>query len=109
MHTSLYTSPEWQQLRARVLVRDGNRCVLGRLGGGPCHASLHVHHIVPVSEGGAPLDDGNCVTVCKTHHPAVEALRRRLLAEPPRCGHYHPYPQGRAECERRLRQRQYAA
>lgn len=109
MHQSLYTSPEWKQLRAHVLVRDGNRCAVGRLFGGPCHPSLHVHHITPVEDGGARLDADNCVTVCQSHHPQLEALRRRLTEDPARCPHYHPYPAGRIACENRRRQRRVAA
>jgi hypothetical protein len=62
-----------------------------------------------VSEGGAPFDIDNAVTACARHHPMLEALRRRLLAPPPRCRHRHPYPAGREACERRMRDRHVAA
>lgn len=109
MHRPDLDSPEWHRFRLRVLARDGRRCTVGRLLGGPCHPTLHVHHVVPVSEGGAEFDFDNAITACARHHPMLEALRRKILAAretpPPRCRHRHPYPQGREECERRMRER----
>lgn len=104
MRTSVYDTPAWQAARARVLARDADRCTVARLIGGDCHPRLDVHHITPVSEGGAPYDDDNLLTVCARHHPMLEALRRHLTREPqrPRCRHHHPYPGGREECERRM-------
>lgn len=106
--TRLYDSPEWRAVRDRVLARDGRRCTVGRLLGGPCHPTLHVHHVVPVSEGGAPFDDDNAVTVCARHHPMLEAIRRAVLARRerpvPKCRHNHRYDHARREChERRAR------
>ena len=93
----------WDDLRARALARDGHRCVIGRLFGGTCHPTLDVHHVTPITEGGDPLALANVVTVCHSHHPVVERLRREFRAEvglgP--CGHEHRYPQGAAECRRR--------
>lgn len=96
-------------LRRRVLRRD-NGCVIGRLFGvaGDCSSDLHVHHIVPRRDGGPDRLD-NLVAVCSAHHGAVEALRRRLTADLPPCPHYHPYPQGRADCDRRRRRALLAA
>jgi len=109
MPQRLYDTPRWNWLRERVLRRDGNRCAVGRLLGGDCHPTLHVHHVVPVSDGGSPWNIENLVTVCASHHPELEALRRRLRADPPRCSHFHPYPEGRRACERRLQERRVAA
>lgn len=108
MHRPDLDSPAWQRFRIRVLARDGERCTIGRLLGGPCHPTLHVHHVIPVSEGGASFDIDNAVTACARHHPMLEALRQRLLAPTRRCSHRHPYPQGREACERRMRERAVA-
>lgn len=65
---------------------------------------LDVHHLVPVSDGGDPYCLDNLVTVCHSHHPMLEGLRRWLTRRRgwKRCHHHHPYPGGRAACERRL-------
>jgi len=73
-----YSSPEWRALRARALARDGRKCTVSRLLGGRCHGLLHVHHIIPVEDGGPPLELDNTGTACARHHPRWEALRRRL-------------------------------
>ena len=91
--------------RERVLARDGGRCWVARWLGGECHPTRHVHHIVPRDEGGTD-DDDNLATVCASHHPLWERLRQAVLAcRGPRwrrCDHRHPYPGGKAECERKL-------
>ena len=104
MTRDLYSSAAWHALCARVRARDADRCTISRLIGGDCSRVLHVHHLIPVSEGGAPLDEDNCVTTCARHHPMLEAMRRYVLRKrtPIRCSHHHPYPHGRVECERRL-------
>lgn len=99
-----YTTREWREARERVLERDRFTCQAGRLAGGPCHPTLDVHHVVPVEHGGALYDTANLVTLCHAHHPMVEALRRRA-GRWRSCTHHHPYPGGRAACERRLNSR----
>lgn len=108
MAQRVYDTADWQLVRSRVLARDGDRCTVGRLFGVPCHSTLHAHHAIPVDEGGAPYDEENIITVCAAHHPLLEAFRRRVN-RPVRCRHHHPYPGGREECERRMRQRLLAA
>jgi hypothetical protein len=102
-------SQKWQAARAAALDRDGSRCTVARLLGGPCSDEpLHEHHVVPVVEGGDPLDVDNLLTVCKTHHPTVERLRRFVLARraeleaTPRCPHRHTSAEARALCEAQL-------
>ena len=106
MQHRVYTDPRWQPFRTAVLQRDNHQCTVARLLGGDCHTTLHIHHLTPVSEGGAPFDPANATTVCAIHHPQVEALRRALLERRlparRRCRHTHPYRYGREECERRL-------
>lgn len=100
-----YNSPEWAALRERVRVRDGSRCALGWLLGGPCHDRLDVHHIEPREERpDLALDEANCLTACARHHPMLESLRRAILKrrEPKRCPHRHTNRAGREACERAL-------
>lgn len=109
MAHSIYHSLHWRLARTRALARDGRRCTVARLLGGECSATLHVHHIRPVSEGGAPFELDNLGTACDSHHPVWESLRRRLLASlvpvedrPPVCRHIHRTTEGRVACERRM-------
>ena len=101
MDAAFYNSAPWRALRAQARARDGNRCTVARLLGGDCHGLLHAHHIDP---DGDPLDLDNTGTVCATHHPQWDALRRALVRPPAwrRCTHRHPYPGGREACEKRL-------
>lgn len=100
-------SRAWLELRERIRDRDTNRCTVGRLLGGRCRGVLHVNHIIPRSERpDLALDPDNCGTACASHHPMWEAVVRTLRAldgELPPCGHRHPYPQGREECDRKRR------
>lgn len=115
---NLYNTLHWRVVRSRALARDGNACTVARLIGGACSAGpLHAHHIVPVSEGGAPLDEDNVATTCSAHHPQWEALRRLLVrrllepenAAPPRCPHTHRSAEARRQCEARLARRSSVA
>lgn len=98
----------WDEIRERVLLRDGHRCTVSRLLGGGCAGLFHVHHIIPRAEGGPDHED-NLATVCARHHPIWETLRRRIVdAQTPRwrrCPHRHPTRAGREACERRLNRR----
>lgn len=92
-----------EDTRTRVLERDYGRCS-GRFLGGECSAILDVHHIVPRREGGTD-DDDNLLTVCHSHHPMLEAVRRAILFRRPRwktCGFHHRTPEARRQCEERL-------
>lgn len=96
----------WDEIRERVLARDGNRCTVSRLLGGRCAGLLHVHHIRPRGEGGTD-DEDNLATVCARHHPLWERLRQNVLRTRDRhgwrrCPHTHPTRAGREACERRL-------
>lgn len=112
MTNTVYDTLHWAIARKLARKRDANRCTVSRLLGGDCSARLDVHHIKPVSEGGPAYELENLATVCASHHPVWEALRRRLLAnltpveeKPVRCRHYHPTAEGRRLCERRMAQR----
>ena len=85
----------------RNLPRD--YCVVGLLfarAAGPCSGLIHHHHVDPTDP------DSRTVQVCNRHHQHVHKALRALTREPERprkrCTHVHPYPEGRAACERRL-------
>lgn len=92
-------------LRERILQRDGRRCTVARLLGGECHPVLHVHHIIAVADGGTD-DEDNLATVCQSHHPVWESLRRWLERKKLRgrrtCRHTHRTREAREICERKL-------
>jgi hypothetical protein len=54
---------DWFEARCEALERDNFECQ-------DCGISenLHVHHIEPVSEGGAKFDTKNLITLCQEHH-----------------------------------------
>lgn len=56
-------SHKWDRTQNDVLNRDDNKCQ-------DCGSdeSLHVHHIEPVSDGGAKFDTENLITLCREHH-----------------------------------------
>lgn len=64
----LGTPPHWEYVRSLVLERDNNRC---QVNGCPSRLTLHVHHIMAKSNGGAHSLD-NLVALCEFHH-ALEA------------------------------------
>jgi hypothetical protein len=107
---NIYSTPEWLDLAARAKARDGHRCTVGRILGGECRGDLHVHHIVPVEEGGPAIPDlGGVLTTCAGHHRALHSLRmfvaRRTRPKIRPCRHQHRYDIARRECRRmRLRE-----
>lgn len=105
--TNIYSTQRWRDVRQAVLTRDRGLCSVGFLFGGACSdASLHGHHIVPLAENGDPFDESNLLSVCRVHHPQLEAMRRYVLARreprPARCPHLHRTREAREQCERRL-------
>jgi hypothetical protein len=59
---------QWRETRARILDRDGHRCMYVADGERcPATALLEVHHLV----GGSVLNvpDHELVTVCRKHNP----------------------------------------
>lgn len=56
--------PFWGYLRKVVMLRDQNRC---QVSGCPSRVELHIHHKVPVSQGGKHIP-ANLVTLCAFHH-----------------------------------------
>jgi len=65
---------EFLEARTAVLKRDGYRCVnCGQTG-----TELHVHHIIPRSEGGTN-DLSNLVTLCAKCHSIQDAKGHKLI------------------------------
>lgn len=56
--------PFWNYVRGVVMANDRGRC---QITGCPSRTELHVHHKVPISEGGSHRID-NLVTLCVFHH-----------------------------------------
>ena len=56
----------WRRLSEKVRKRDNNRCQRCR-----GYGELHVHHIKPVSEGGAKYNTENLITLCMSCHNDV--------------------------------------
>ena len=105
---TLYSTALWRLVAQKAKRRDRSRCTVARLLGGDCRGLLHVHHIVPVSEGGAALALDNLATVCASHHPKWESLRRAIMRQRGevmqiRCPHSHRSLEARLLCEARLR------
>lgn len=114
--STVYNTALWDAVRERALERDGHRCTVGWLLGGPCSSPdvpLEAHHIIPVEEGGPAYELDNVGTTCKAHHPQWEALRRTIVNRRRprvRCPHFHRSAEARRICERRLaRDREIAA
>lgn len=103
MATDVYGTARWRKTARLARKRDGG-CVIGRLTGTPCDDTLDGHHIIPLDENGAPYDVANVITLCHSHHPMLEAFRRRMLSVPqrPRCPHRHVTAEARRQCEDRL-------
>ena len=84
----VYRTEQWKRLRIDVLNAAGWRC-------SKCGSFAdEVHHKQPLSEGGAPFDPANLLTICRPCHlmrhrvdgrpgerrvsPARQAWRRRI-------------------------------
>lgn len=64
-----YHTLRWQQLRDRVIKRDGGRCAYSNCISDMSKPNMiHVDHIVEVRDGGAFWDLTNLQTLCKPHH-----------------------------------------
>jgi len=60
----------WKQQRARIIKRDGGCAYCGTQGNG---YPLEVHHITASTRP----QDNEVVTLCRSHHRAIEAEKRR--------------------------------
>lgn len=86
LNQRLYTSREWKDLRAEVIVRD-NGCDLG-VEGYEIHTRLLVHHINPVTARDIIdgdewiLDPQYLITTSHNTHNAIHFGDERLLPKP---------------------------
>ena len=56
--------PFWEYLRQVIIDRDKGRC---QVSGCPSRVELHIHHTVPVSQGGEHIPT-NLIALCSFHH-----------------------------------------
>ncbi|MFB6124826.1 MAG: HNH endonuclease [Halanaeroarchaeum sp.] len=81
--------PDWEHRRRAVLARDDYTCQRCGVKSGPhagdSGATLHVHHVRPLSEGGSNRPS-NLLTLCADCHEAEHghAIERPPAAEPTR-------------------------
>ena len=69
---------QWEAARRAALARDKHRCR-------QCHKAgrLEVDHITPMERGGAPLDENNLQTLCRSCHIA-KSIREKPMEDPER-------------------------
>jgi 5-methylcytosine-specific restriction enzyme A len=77
-NAALYHSARWRKVRAHVL-RRSPLCVECEREGRTTVAQI-VHHIVPVSEGGAPFDPDGLRGVCRPCHGRLHARKGQGIA-----------------------------
>lgn len=68
-----YQTTKWREARLEALKRDQFTCH----GCGEWDTKLHVHHIVPVADGGSRFDLDNLITFCMSCHNRWEGLYLR--------------------------------
>ena len=78
-HQAAIPRRTWARVRRRVLRRDNYRC---RSCGRPA-GRAEVDHIVPMERGGAPLDENNLQTLCRSCHIA-KCIREKPMEDPER-------------------------
>jgi len=70
---SFYQRKQWKETRQKVLERDKHTCQ----DCGESDGDLQVHHIHPLSEGGAEYDTDNLITLCISCHRKWEGTYLR--------------------------------
>ena len=75
---TVYNTPRWRKLRARIVERDGWLCQWCAEKGLTV-AGAEVHHINEIQNGGAPFDPDNLVLLCR---PCHELTRQRKEPDP---------------------------
>ena len=70
-------TPRWKRVRAKILDRDGWRCVkCGQAG------KLEVDHVVSISKGGDPWEPVNLQALCRGCHIAKTRQENRKPLSP---------------------------
>ena len=72
-----YHGHKAERFRRRIFERDGWRCVCCG-----CAGRLECHHIVPLEKGGAPFDEGNAESLCRSCHIRHHHGERKKLDDP---------------------------
>lgn len=68
--------PNWNSIRQEIYQRDDYHCQnCGSRGGPDSEIELHVHHVVPLSQGGLNKTS-NLLTLCKRCHTAAHSRGR---------------------------------
>ena len=77
-NASFYNSMRWRNLR-KHFIKKNPICVRCRYKGEIVSATV-VDHIIPISQGGSPIDIKNLQSLCERHHnskSAREGVERR--------------------------------
>ena len=83
LNQAYYTSPEWRQVRNRVIIRD-NGCDLG-MEGFEINDRIYIHHINPITEDDildrspALFDMDNLICVSFNTHQAIHYGNESML------------------------------
>jgi 5-methylcytosine-specific restriction endonuclease McrA len=72
---AFYASAAWRKARAEALERTGGCCVECSM------PAAHVDHVIPVKDGGDPLDLSNLAPRCLRCHSAKTARENRLAGK----------------------------
>ena len=78
---TIYCTPHWKRVRARVLERAGYRCQTCREGGRTVAASM-VHHVRSIRAGGDVFDQANLVALCRGCHIGVHTVEPKPEVDP---------------------------
>jgi 5-methylcytosine-specific restriction endonuclease McrA len=72
----VWNAAPWRRARDAAKARDGHRCTALE-NGHRCESrqDLTVHHVVPLAQGGEMYDLANLVTLCRSHHGALEGMK----------------------------------
>lgn len=72
----IYSTQAWHRAKRAAKVRDGWCC---KATGCTETERLTVHHLIPLSQGGAPFDLDNLITLCYKHHAELERSKAQSL------------------------------
>lgn len=75
-NNSFYAGLPWRMTRRSKLFADP-LCEYVLEDGSTCdHVAEHVHHIVPIEDGGPRRDPKNLMSLCHSHHSKIHAQMR---------------------------------
>lgn len=81
VNDSFYSSKPWRMSRRKQLL-DHPLCqyIVDDQGNDCGEIADSVHHIVELTDGGAPRDPSNLMSTCRSHHSTIHAQRRGGVA-----------------------------